>query len=354
MKTNLFVASGLILFAACSVREGSASQANQSPVAVEPQDAAVEPLYRMPGEFEPVSDVLVVWEEEEGVFLTDLIAEARKQARVTLLVPPDVEQWRVDEELLLAGVDPLEVRYFEVSVESMWIRDYGPRLVRNAQGDVRILDLDYQVRPVDDAVPGAISSALWKRDATHVPLVLDGGNLLSDGQGRCVTTTVGVMESGLELAEFKAALRKNFGCELTVVLPALEDEPTGHVDMYVTITGPKSVLVGEGSDETTPEDTLELDWAAMLLAEAGFHVSRVPMPESYDDVFRSYTNALAVNNVVLVPVYPDAPNHEKEALAAFRAAYPGRKIVPIDASDVIELEGAIHCATQSLALRDAR
>jgi agmatine deiminase len=124
--------------------------------------------------------------------------------------------------------------------------------------------------------------------------------------------------------------------------------------MYVTITGPGSALVAEGTEATGPEDTIELDWAAMLLIEAGFNVRRVPMPDSWDDVFRSYTNAVAINNVVLVPVYPDAPNHEEEALAAFRAAYPGRSIVPIDASEVIQLDGAIHCATQTLALRDRR
>jgi len=340
-----------LFLVSCGAHDGSMPQSNGTAAQAQQLDAGASSAFRLPGEFEPVSDVLMVWEEEQAIFLTDVIAEARKQARVTLLVPVGVQESLVDEELLLAGVEPSEVRTYEVSVESMWVRDFGPRLVRNKDGEVRLLDLDYRVREVDDAVPAAIANPLWNKAATHVPFVLDGGNLLSDGQGRCVTTTTGVMESALALSEFKAVLRKEFGCEATVVLPALENEPTGHVDMYVTITGPGKALVAEGSEATGPEDTLELDWAAMLLTEAGFDVHRVPMPDSWDDIFRSYTNALAINNVVLVPVYPDAPAHEAEALAAFRAAYPGRKIVGIDSSDVIQLDGAIHCATQTLALK---
>lgn len=354
MKRYPLVLCVLLSGAACNLRDGTVGQSSHSAAHGLPWDAGVAPAFRLPGEFEPVTDVLLVWEEEQAIFLTDVIAEARKQARVTLLVPAGAEQWRVEEELLLAGVEPSEIRFFEVSVESMWIRDFGPRAVRSAEGEVRLLDLEYRVRVADDAVPGAISNALWKKDVTRVPFVLDGGNLISDGRGRCVTTTLGVMESGVDLEVFRAMLRKHFGCEVTVVLPALENEPTGHVDMYVALPGPGRALVAEGREATGPEDTLELDWAAMLLTDAGFEVSRVPMPDSWDEVFRSYTNAVAVNDVVLVPVYPDAPAHEEEALAAFRAAYPGRKIVPIDASEVIELDGAVHCATQTLALADKR
>ncbi|HWN67254.1 MAG TPA: agmatine deiminase family protein, partial [Haliangium sp.] len=133
------------------------------------------------------------------------------------------------------------------------------------------------------------------------------------------------------------------------VVPPLHGEPTGHVDMFATVTGPGQVIVGRYDPGVDPENAVRLDRTAIILRRAGFRVRRLPMPSHGDGVFRSYTNSLAINGVVVVPVYPEAAEGEDEAFAVFRAAYPGRRIVPVVASDIITLYGAVHCTTLTIA-----
>jgi agmatine/peptidylarginine deiminase len=62
-----------------------------------------------------------------------------------------------------------------------------------------------------------------------------------------------------------------------------------------------------------------------------------------DGRFRSYANALLVDDAVLVPIYPEHPEGQREALAAFARALPDREVIPVVASDIIARGGAIRC-----------
>jgi agmatine deiminase len=344
----LLLAASLSL-ASCATRERPPRpHATATSQARAPEPSATG--YRLPGEFEPVTDVLLVWLDAHAVFLADVIAEVREHARVTVLVPPESDRQGIERELAAVAVAPSEVAMFDTPVESIWVRDFGPKAVVRRDGATHLVDLGYRDHDADDYIPAALAKGMWRRRVVSVPLKLDGGNLLSDGQGICLTTTAGVMASDADPATFRSRLRTYLGCTRTIVLPELEDEPTGHVDMMVTITGPGEAIVSDADDGAPPEVVEELNWVAMLLEDQGFAVRRVVMPHSSDGVFRSYTNAVAVNGVVLVPAYPEFPDHDAAALEIFAEAYPDRDIVAIDVSDIIEFDGAIHCATQTLVL----
>ena len=134
-------------------------------------------------------------------------------------------------------------------------------------------------------------------------------------------------------------------------------EGTGHVDMYVHIVGPARAIVGEYTEDQDAANKQATDTGAQMLEEAGYTVTRVPMPDNDNHyTFRSYTNALAVEDVVLVPVYDEDQTGEAEALEAFEEAYAadGREweMVPMDSDAVIRYAGAIHCITMTVAEQD--
>ena len=58
----------------------------------------------------------------------------------------------------------------------------------------------------------------------------------------------------------------------------------------------------------------------------------------------NYINCYCGNKVVLIPQYND-PN-DQIALNLIQSAYPGRKVVGIDAKAIIKRGGMIHCITQ--------
>jgi agmatine/peptidylarginine deiminase len=80
------------------------------------------------------------------------------------------------------------------------------------------------------------------------------------------------------------------------------------------------------------------------MREAGFDVTRIPMPDNRRRrVFRTYTNVLVLNQTVLVPTFRQNRRHERRALRAFAEAYPDRRIVGIVSDGVMGLAGALHC-----------
>jgi agmatine deiminase len=86
-----------------------------------------------------------------------------------------------------------------------------------------------------------------------------------------------------------------------------------------------------------------------LTRQGPIDVVRIPMPSHSDGNWRSYTNVIYANGVVLVPQYPDTnPDLDKFALNVFREAMPDWKIIGIDCSKLIAKRGALHCVSRNI------
>ena len=73
------------------------------------------------------------------------------------------------------------------------------------------------------------------------------------------------------------------------------------------------------------------------------------MPTNADGIFRSYTNVVFANNVLLMPSYgPDDATCDA-AKAIYQRLLPGREVQTIDASAIIAMGGALHCLSLNLA-----
>ena len=281
-------------------------------------------------------------------YMVRILSEVVKEAPSTeVFVPSAVVAAGLGGALKKAGVDTGSVRFTILALDSVWIRDYGPLVVRTTGGGYQVVDLRYDGRQWDDRLPARLASA-WGVPVRDVPLVLEGGNLLSDGAGSCLTTEALLSDNGYSVTRIRRILRDHLGCTRTIILAPLEGEATEHVDMFTTITGPGQVMVGSYDTSEDPVNARVLDSAARQLAAAGFRVRRVPMPSNQDGVYRTYTNSLAVGGKVLVPVYPDDRRHEARALQIFQQAYPGRVIVPVDSAEIIQRDGAVHCVTMTV------
>jgi hypothetical protein len=100
----------------------------------------------VPGEFESVRELLIGWGAGaygNEQFFADIIAAASTEAPVTIVVPDQQTANTLDYDLERVGADLGNVRYLLFSVDSIWMRDYGPLGVVTGTGARATVDPRY-------------------------------------------------------------------------------------------------------------------------------------------------------------------------------------------------------------------
>jgi hypothetical protein len=73
------------------------------------------------------------------------------------------------------------------------------------------------------------------------------------------------------------------------------------------------------------------------------------MPPHEPSIWRTYTNVVFANGVLLVPIYADVDvDGRREALRVFTRLLPGWRVIGVDVTRLVELGGAMHCVTMNL------
>jgi len=244
----------------------------------------------------------------------------------------------------------------EYSLNSVWIRDFGPWFIYTEDGDREIIDFKYnRPRPLDDRLPEKIAELL-EIENNKTNLIMPGGNFILDGHGVAIMTDVvfdpnqGGMPD-LSVAELEDYMKRLFNVDRTIILEKMKNDGTGHVDMFCKLLDDTTIIVGEyASPSDAASDNYDiLNRNAERLANETngkgepFNVVRIPMPR-YDGNAYSHTNSLIYNKKVLVPVYNKGT--DAAALRVYRENLPGYDVKGFDSNNIISANGAIHCITK--------
>lgn len=321
----------------------------------------------LPAEFEPQEALVLpvgLLAEEAPEALTELVTATRHRTALVGIVANGAQRARVEQKLRAKGLPLDGVQFTEVPHNTKWVRDYGPIFVRLQNNRRAAVDAEYPEtgREDDDRVPAKLAGR-FHADVLPAPIVFEGGNLLTNGQGLCVTTTAAIFRnSDQQDAETRVlnVFRDCFGATQTVFLEPLAGEPTGHVDMFACFTAPNVVVIGSYSPTADPLNAAVLDRNAARLSGLStgwgpLRVVRVPMPPHQDGTWRTYTNVVFANSALLVPIYRgvDRAGREK-VLETFARLMPGWKVIAIDATALIQGGGALRCISGAVPLSPTR
>ncbi|MCK8478439.1 agmatine deiminase family protein [Microbacterium aurugineum] len=306
-------------------------------------------------------------EREEGYATWTAVAHAVAEFEpVTMLVDPsEIPRAR---RMLGAGIEILEA-----PVDEFWMRDSGPTFV------------------VDDERPGALGAvdwifngwgapdwAEWRNAAQHARIVADaveaelvsstlvneGGGIHVDGEGTVLLTETVQLDPRrnpyADKQRIEAEMARTIGATKAIWLPRgltrdYDDFGTnGHVDIVATIVSPGRLLLHDQQNPQHPDHAVSRDLRALLSEQtdaAGRRVEVIdlPAPSTLSDdegpVDWSYVNHLVTNDGVVACGFGDekADAAAREILAD---AYPGRRVVTVDARPLFDRGGGIHCITQ--------
>ena len=181
----------------------------------------------------------------------------------------------------------------------------------------------------------------------------------SDGAGTLLTTSTCLLAPSrnpqLDRLALEAELRHHLGVERVLwldqeALPG--DDTDAHIDTLVRFCPADTlVYVSSSGAEDCP---LRRQLQGLRTAEGQPYrlVALPPGPsrQAPDDgrpLPATYANALFLNGSVLVPVYGD-PERDGAAVAAWRTACPGWRILPLECSALLLQHGSLHCATMQI------
>ncbi|MEE2569874.1 agmatine deiminase family protein [Pseudarthrobacter sp. J64] len=282
---------------------------------------------------------------------------------VTMVVDPD------DGETAARYLHP-DVEVLYAPLNDAWMRDIGPTFVLDELGRTGAVDWIFNGWGVQDWASWDKDAGIAREVARHSgahhvtsPLVNEGGGIQVDGLGTVLVTETVQLDPGrnpgLTKADVEQELARTIGATHVVWLPrglTRDSErygTRGHVDIVAAIPSPGTLLVHSQQDPEHPDfdvcrSIIEYLRTTRDAAGREWNIVEVPAPETLRDdegfVDYSYINHVVLNGGVIACRFND-PNDDK-ALQILAEAYPGRRIVSIDARELFARGGGIHCITQ--------
>ncbi|MGQ7246974.1 agmatine deiminase family protein [Halomonas sp. V046] len=312
------------------------------------------------GDWAPMLDAIEATLEQMALVI------ARYQSLV-IGVADETTRRRLERRLIQRGAEPERLHLVIVESDDTWARDHGPLATRDGDA-LRMHDFVFTgwggkfPADRDNRLTQALDGAgLIACDVESHALVLEGGALETDGQGTLLTTEACLLNPNrnpeLSRGDVEARLAETLGIERVLWLAHghLEgDDTDSHVDTLARFCDPSTIAYVRCDD---PED---IHHAALAAMEAELKALRQPDGSPYrlialpwpqacfdpEDGHRlpaTYANFVIINGAVLVPTYAD--RRDLDALAALAEAFPGRDIIPLDATTVIRQHGSLHCLT---------
>lgn len=333
----------------------------------------------MPAEWEKHSATWLAWPNDDDYFgdkiknieniYLKIVKNLHEGEMVKILVLDQKEEDRIKIIMGTSGFDLSKIVFYYAKYTDVWIRDYGPMFVKEGS-EKNWVKWKY------DGYGGKFPELLGDNDVFtelkhsinfkmhSADFVLEGGAIDSNGGGIILTTEECLIENrnkGKSKQENNEFLEKYIGAEKIIWLKKglLNDHTDGHIDEVARFVSKNKILCSFEDDENN-ENYARLSENYNFLKEATdqdgnkFEVVKLPVPHMhYEEGDKdhhgkqapvSYANFYVGNKVVLVSTFND-PNDEK-AISILEKCFPDRKIIGIDARDLIYGGGAIHCITQ--------
>ena len=282
------------------------------------------------------------------------------------LISPEVSQTKTLLEKQLTDDQLANITFYQIDSNDTWARDHGVITLTNGT-EARYLDFKFNgwgekfEWQKDNAIT-ANMAGLGAFDGIvedHTDFVLEGGSIESDGKGTIFTTSSCLLaphrNQPMTRAEIEERLLKTLHAVRIVWIEhgKLEgDDTDGHIDTTVRLAPDDTLLYiysDENDEHFTDFQAMENQLKALrTLEDKPYRLLRLPFPKAiYDNGVRlpaTYANFVILNHSVLCPTYAQ-PYRDGQAMSQLQKAFPGRKIIGIDARTVIRQHGSLHCLT---------
>lgn len=333
--------------------------------------------YYFPAEWAPHEATWLSWPHKEASwpgkieaiypYYSQFVKELAISEKVCINVADEIMKAAAVQHLQEAGADLTKISFYYFPTNDAWCRDHGPAFLINPAADHKKIIVDwnynawgnkYPPYDLDDLIPTCIARQ-YNIPVFYPGIVMEGGSVEFNGKGTVLTSTACLLNQNrnphLNQEQIEKYLEAYYGINqvLWVSEGIVGDDTDGHIDDTVRFVNEDTVLavVEEDPNDENYEllqNNLKQLKTMRLLNGKQLNIIELPMPEAivYDEqrLPASYANFYIGNTSVIVPEY--RCNKDNKALQIIQSAFPDRKIIGIDSTEIIWGLGSFHCLSQ--------
>jgi agmatine deiminase len=324
--------------------------------------------FRMPAEWTAHACTWMCWPCRPDVWGDGLLRAKEATARVAAAVArfePVMMAARPQDALEAARICGSAAGIFEVALDDSWARDIGPSFLSgprragitwqfNAWGN------KYEPYANDRRFAARVLEHRGVRRFT-APLVCEGGAIHVDGEGTLMTTEQCLLNPNrnpdLTREQIESTLVACAGTERVLWLRGhfSDEETDGHIDNIACFAAPGRIILGVPSQKSHP-DFEAVAAVRRQLEEARdgrgrrLEIVEIAQPHRLRMDWRgrllaaSYVNFYLANGGVIMPAFDD--HADAAARAVLADCFPDHAIEQVEAIDIVQGGGGIHCITQ--------
>ncbi|NHE57637.1 agmatine deiminase family protein [Cyclobacterium plantarum] len=349
-------------------------------------------------EFDPQESTYICWSPQFQEISLRLIEEISRNDHVTLFYNQrnhDVESLQDLFQQRQINTDNLTFTSFDLENDNIWIRDYGPILLQDEQGQQEMVTFHY---PHEENLEYNLFSEQY---ATKMQIPFLKSSLFSAGGGREINGrgTIILIEGhekyinpGLSLEEIEKEYKQRLNQKNVIWLkrgipqddlfdhgPVIDNIYGNgvhwHVDEFCRFADAQTILLAQVDPADLSLDPFyrvvheRLEESYQILKDARdqdgkpFKIIRIPQapiifdqgqykgqPIYYTPV-TSYLNFVLTNNLVVIPAYYNAGDpdlirqKDEQARKAFQEVFKSRRVVMMQATELNYSGGGLHCIT---------
>ena len=348
--------------------------------------------FRMPGEFEQHSGCWMLWPERPSNWrLGAKPAQLAFAAAATAIATGEPVTVGVSRAQFLhaRALLPDAIRVVELSSNDSWMRDVGPTFVVNGSGAVRGVDWAFNAWgglggglyfpwDQDDLVARKVLE-IEGCDRYRAPFVLEGGGIHVDGEGTLITTEECLLNPNrnphLDKGQIEILLHEYLGVTSVIWLGrgVVDDETNGHIDNLCCFARPGEVVLTWTDDKRDPQYRVSLDAYERLMQARDAQGRRLkihklhqpgPLVRTREEsqhidaeeggaprrggerLAGSYVNFYSGNLTIVLPLLD--PKRDRQASRQLQKIFPDRRIIGVQAREILLGGGGIHCITQQV------
>lgn len=270
------------------------------------------------------------------------------------------------------------IKLIPIEYDDIWARDIGPTFVEeqgrtvcinwkfNAWGGIK--EGSYYPWDKDDAFAKKIAS-YFGLQSKNADIVLEGGAILTDGEGTLFTTKSVLLNRNRNPFKSKSyveqILKDTLHVDKVVWIEhgLTNDETNGHIDNILSVVRPHEICLAWTDDKCNPNYTRVRRAEKTIKEHYDCIIHKIPMPsmqymtpeeslgliQNDDSIDRnagdllpaSYMNFYYVNGGVIVPTF--GCEEDEIALNLFAKIFPDRIIEPVYSREPLLGGGGIHC-----------